>query len=616
MPVSATRAPAHRPNQRNIINDIMLMPAALLLLPLLGRSVPSALGVRPKVCDVRAHGARGDNATDDTAAFVSAIVACSGAPPTGRGVVLAPSPGSYLLKPLELKDNVELQILPGATLVLWPCGASYPNYTTAHVRPGGEIPEAGCFNNPAGSFACVSAGCSQNASQIPMSFLWGENVSNVAIGGGGTIDGQGLEWWLHSSWKRRDLNMYWRPKLLEFPGATDLTLGGPKGLVLVNSPMWNTALHRNSRLTVTNVTVHSPSAWINTDGINFSGEDIYVADCTVFNGDDCVPVFAASGPRGTRNVLVERVACHGGTNAGIVVNCVHPSGSAQNLTFRDITANGTMHGAGIKSCSAQFPATITDVRFESITMTNIRSSGSGAIYVNAFSQDVSGQYEARDARRQLAAESSDGYYGYPSCGGDAKPGDALLRVHNISFIDIAVLSPETVLPGKFSCAATAGACTGFYMRNVTVAAGHGSFTCTNVVGSAGAHVTPAACFAPAGKPPAQPRPCCPLDPDRGAFIPWVVEGNVSNAWCNPGNQSCSSDGHGSPGVPLLGVSPTEEGCRALCEAFPNCTQYVYDGRPSRRSCFGRCDRYWSPHPAPPADNIVSGRRVAISQDNE
>ena len=221
----------------------------------------------PKICDVMAHGARGDNVTDDTSAFVAAIAACSGAAPTGRGVVLAPAPGRYLLKPLELKDNVELQILAGARLVLWPYGASYPNYTSAHVRPGGEIPEAGCFNNPTESFTCVSSGCKQRASQIPMSFLWGENVSNVAIGGGGTIDGQGLAWWLNSWWKRHDLNMYWRPKLLEFPGATDLTLGGPKGLLLVDSPMWNTALHRNTRLTVTNVTVHSPSAWINTDGI-------------------------------------------------------------------------------------------------------------------------------------------------------------------------------------------------------------------------------------------------------------------------------------------------------------------------------------------------------------
>ena len=572
------------------------------------------LGPAPKVCDVTAHGARGDNATDDTRAFVAAIAACSGAAPTGRGVVVAPAPGRYLLKPLELKNDVELQIRTGATLVLWPFGPSYPNYTAAQVHPAGAIPEAGCFDNPTGTFACVASGCKQSTLQIPMSFLWGENVTNVAIGGGGTIDGQGLAWWLKSWWKRRDLNMYWRPKLLEFPGATDLTLGGPQGLRLVNSPMWNTALHRQKRLTVTNVTVHSPSEWINTDGINFSGEDVHVADCTVFNGDDCVPVFAASGPRGTRNVLVERVACHGGTNAGVVVNCVHPSGSAHNLTFRNITANGTMHGAGIKSCAANFPATITDVSFESITMRNVRPSRSGAIYVNAFSQDLSRQQHAAAARdtadSRVAAAPS-----HPSCGSVPNPGGggALLRVRNISFTDIVVSSPETVVPGTFSCAAAAGACTGFFMRNVTVAGQGHSFTCENVLGSAGPHVTPAACFAPAGHPPT-PRPCCPLDSDRGPLTPWVREGNVSNAWCDPGDHSCSSDGHGSPGKPLLGVSPTEAHCRALCETFPNCTQYIWDARPTRHACIGRCDTLWSPHPTPAADNIVSARRVNVKTD--
>ena len=250
------------------------------------------LPLPPKVCDVIAHGARGDNHTDDTNAFVAAIAACSGAAPTGRGTVIAPAPGRYLLKPLQFQSNVELRIETGATLVLWGDLASYPNYTAAYVRPGGQIPEAGCFNNPTGEFGCVSRGCKQGPLQIPRSMLWGENVTNVAIGGGGKIDGQGLAWWEKSWWKRHDLNMYWRPKLLEFPGATDLTIGGPLGLTLINSPMWNTgdecsnkndegilikndefcikitdfgaALHINKRLRVVNVTVHSPSEWINT----------------------------------------------------------------------------------------------------------------------------------------------------------------------------------------------------------------------------------------------------------------------------------------------------------------------------------------------------------------
>ena len=384
------------------------------------------------------------------------------------------------------------------------------------------------------------------------------------------------------------------------PGATDLTIGGDEGLTLKNSPMWNTALHSNRRLRVVNVTVHSPTEWINTDGINFSGEDIYVADCTVFNGDDCVPVFAASGPRGTRNVLVERVTCHGGTNAGIVVNCVHPYGSATNLTFRHIIANGTMHGAGIKSCALTFAANISDVKFEDIQMVNLRHSQSGAIYVNAFSQDAREMLEdaegigSNEVMRKKAMS-------YPSCGDDTD--GALLRVHNISFVDIRVLSPVTVVPGKFSCATAVGSCDGFYMSNVSVA-GSGKFECTgNVIGSAGPDVTPTSCFKPAaGRSPGS---CCPLDLNRGPFIPWVRMGNASNVYHIP------SQPNGAPGTPLLGVSPTEAGCRSLCEAFPNCTQYVWDARPSQFKCSGRCDTHWSPHPTPLADNIVSARRVSV-----
>lgn len=247
-------------------------------------------------------------------------------------------------------------------------------------------------------------------------------------------------------------------------------------------------------------------------------------------------------------------------------------------------------------------------------MSNVRPSRSGAIYVNAFSQDLSRQQHAAAARdtadSRVAAAPS-----HPSCGSVPNPGGggALLRVRNISFTDVVVSSPETVVPGTFSCAAAAGACTGFFMRNVTVAGQGHSFTCENVLGSAGPHVTPAACFAPAGHPPT-PRPCCPLDSDRGPLIPWVREGNVSNAWCDPGDHSCSSDGHGSPGKPLLGVSPTEAHCRAMCETFPNCTQYVWDARPTRHACIGRCDTLWSPHPTPAADNIVSARRVNVKTD--
>ena len=77
-------------------------------------------------------------------------------------------------------------------------------------------------------------------------------------------------------------------------------------------------------------------------------------------------------------------------------------------------------------------------------MTNIRSSDSGAIYVNAFGQDTDAstraQKAARGSDRQAAATAAAAAaaaaargHRYPSCSADPKlPGDALLRVRNIS----------------------------------------------------------------------------------------------------------------------------------------------------------------------------------------
>ena len=69
---------------------------------------------------------------------------------------------------------------------------------------------------------------------------------------------------------------------------------------------------------------------------------------------------------------------------------------------------------------------------------------------------------------------------------------------------------------------------------------------------------------PAVKPPnASTRNCsapeqivrtCDLDPDRGAFIRWIREGNVSNVW--------GVKPSGAAATPLLGTSLSESACRA------------------------------------------------------
>ena len=103
----------------------------LLLLELLAvsralshSSSASGRGLGVRVCNVREHGARGDNATEDTAALASALTACEA---TGGATVVPP--GTYLIRPVRLPSGAHLTLQPGATLAAWPDRYTWPNST-------------------------------------------------------------------------------------------------------------------------------------------------------------------------------------------------------------------------------------------------------------------------------------------------------------------------------------------------------------------------------------------------------------------------------------------------------------------------------------------------------
>jgi hypothetical protein len=79
---------------------------------------------------------------------------------------------------------------------------------------------------------------------------------------------------------------------------------------------------------------------------------------------------------------------------------------------------------------------------------------------------------------------------------------------------------------------------------------------------------------------------CPAEPHEGGFVPWVRAVNQSNMFG-------VKEGAHNVGIPLLGIFDAEAGCRAACEALPNCTQYGWNGvtagSPWSGRCYGRCD---------------------------
>ena len=112
---------------------------------------------------VTSYGAKPDGATDNTAAIQKAIDDCAA---KGGGRVLVPGGGKYVTYTLNLKNNVELHIDRGATLLGGEDPLKYPVFETNAVWNAERSPR---FNRRA------------------MFYTVGQ--TNVAITGAGTIDG-------------------------------------------------------------------------------------------------------------------------------------------------------------------------------------------------------------------------------------------------------------------------------------------------------------------------------------------------------------------------------------------------------------------------------------------
>lgn len=293
-----------------------------------------------RIFDIRDFGAVGDGTTKATESITKAIAACAEA---GGGRVVVPA-GRWLSGAIHLRSNTALHLEEGAVL-------------TFSTDPEDYLPPV--FVRWAG-FECY------NYSPL----IYARECENIAVTGGGRIDGNGRPWW---PWVRRQKavadEIYdmvkrgtppserifgspehpMRPQLFQPINCRNVLL---EGVTITSGPFWTVQFVYCENVRVRNVTMHTEGP--NNDGINAdSCRNVIIEDCTLSTGDDGVAIKSGLNEDGRRvnrpceNIIVRRVTCQGG-HSGVAIGSEMSSG-VRNVFVHDCVFNDVWRGFWIKS---------------------------------------------------------------------------------------------------------------------------------------------------------------------------------------------------------------------------------------------------------------------------
>jgi len=251
------------------------------------------------IYDVKDFGAVGDGEILDTEAIQKAIHECE---KNNGGIVVLP-PGNYLTGTIYLCDNLEFQILTGATLI----GTN--DDTKFESKENEEAMKAS------------GDGCAI----LNYGLLVGKELSNIRITGGGTLD---------DLWHQRG-----GPKPIALKECNNITI---RDISINNSPLYALNLGNCEVALIENVRINNSNA----DGIVLdSCRDIQVNNCQIRSRDDAVVLkgsLAYGGkPTTSANIVI--------SNCDIATSCVgFKIGSETKGDFRNIVfSNCVIHALGI-----------------------------------------------------------------------------------------------------------------------------------------------------------------------------------------------------------------------------------------------------------------------------
>jgi polygalacturonase len=281
----------------------------------------------------------------NTAAIQKTINVASKA---GGGIVLVPE-GRFLTGPFLLASRINLHLASNAVILISDDIAKYP---VAKAR----------YQD------CISVADAQD----------------IEISGEGTIDGQGKAWWAAFE---ADHSMTHRPYMIKLSNCKRVRV---QGVTLSNSPMFHLVPQNCTDVTIQGITIKSPSNAHNTDGIDPSGWNYLITDCTIDAGDDNIAVKPGSGRTpGDKNYTITNCRFLHGHGMSIGSGT---SGGIEDLRVSNCSFDGTDSGIRIKTARGR-GGLLQNLTYENLTMTAVKNP----LYIIDW-------YPERDAPKDPATE--------------------------------------------------------------------------------------------------------------------------------------------------------------------------------------------------------------------
>ncbi len=351
---------------------------------------------------IEKFGAKGDGITDNTSAINAAISHCAS---LGGGVVNIPF-GTWVTGPIQLKSNIELHLDNQAIVVFSSNINLYPLIRVSYE--GRDV------------IRCMSP-------------IYGVELENVAITGGGVFDGSGDKWrpvkknktppdiwdevissggvygkdekiWFPSESSKKgyymkengifdyqkvaeEIKQFLRPVMFYLSYSNRVLIDGP---TFRNSPAWCLHPLAVNNLVVRNVTVKNPVWALNGDAIDIeSCRYVLIEDSQFDAGDDAICIKSGRDEYGRKLGLAsEKIVIRNCTvlngHGGVVIGS-EMSGGVRDIFVDHCSFSGADSGIRFKSTRGR-GGIVENIKISNINMSDIKRE---AILIDFYYQNQS-----------------------------------------------------------------------------------------------------------------------------------------------------------------------------------------------------------------------------------